>query len=326
MYYYASMAYTCSVLGASGFSGGEVLSYLRAHPALACVAAGAGRSAGAAVGELHPHLDEGDGAVFLPLEEASGTPADVCFSCLPAGVLDPSAVAAGRIVDLSDSFRSDDEWTYGLTEFARAELAAATRVANPGCYPTAALLALLPFSTAGVIEGPITIDALSGVSGAGREPADHLSLASLHGAATAYGSTEHRHIPEMERGLRRWGGIDAYVSFTPHLVPMSRGLLVTARASLTANLDDRQALALLDDAYGMEPFVRVVEKWPTTKAVAGSNRALVTARVDARARVLIAHAVIDNLGKGAAGQAVQNANLMLGIDETAGLEGGGLWP
>jgi N-acetyl-gamma-glutamyl-phosphate reductase len=320
------MAYTCSVLGASGFSGGEVLAYLQRHPALVPVALGASKSAGEPVAALHPHLSGTPYGDLLPLAEARATPADVCFSCLPSGVLDPAAVAAERIVDLSDGFRADEEWTYGLTEFARDQVRESTRVANPGCYPTAALLALLPFARAGAIEGPVSIDALSGVSGAGREPADHLSLASMHGSAAAYGTTEHRHIPEMERSLRVWGGLDVYVSFTPHLAPMARGLLVTARASLVEDLDVEVALDVLRTAYADEPFVTVVEQWPTTKAVAGSNRALVTARVDARARFLIAHAVIDNLGKGAAGQAVQNANLMLGLEESTGLEGVGLWP
>ena len=326
MYYYARMAYTCTVLGASGFSGGEVLAYLERHPALVPVALGAARSAGEPVTSLHPHLSGTAHELFADVEAASGTPADVCFSCLPSGVLDPAAVAAERIVDLSDAYRADPEWSYGLTEFARAELADATRVANPGCYPTAALLALLPFAREGAIEGPVAIDALSGVSGAGREPADHLSLAAMHGSATAYGTTEHRHIPEMERSLLEWGELDAYVSFTPHLAPMARGLLVTARASLTGDLEPTAAIDILRAAYDAEPFVTVVEGWPTTKAVAGSNRALVTARVDARARLLVAHAVIDNLGKGAAGQAIQNANVMLGMDERTGLEGVGLWP
>lgn len=320
------MAYTCSVLGASGYSGGEVVAFLRNHPALVCTALGAGRNAGAAVAELHPHLADGSDATFLSLEEAAQAPADVCFSCLPSGVLDPDAVAADKVIDLSDGFRAAEDWTYGLTEYVRDELGAAQRVANPGCYPTAALLALIPYAKADAIEGPVAIDALSGVSGAGREPADHLSFAAMDGTATAYGTTEHRHIPEMERGLRRWGGMETYVSFTPHLVPMARGLLVTARASLTGDLSSDQAIDILRDAYQGERFVTVADGWPTTKAVAGSNRAIVTARVDARARVLVAHAVIDNLGKGAAGQAIQNANLMLGIDEAAGLEGVGLWP
>jgi len=326
MYYYAPMAYTCSVLGASGFSGGEVLSYLQRHPGLAAVALGAARSAGAEVASLHPHLTGTAPERFGTVSEAAATPADLCISCLPSGVLDPSTVAADRIVDLSDGFRADAEWTYGLTEYARPELRDATRVANPGCYPTATLLALLPFAHAGLVEGPVSVDALSGVSGAGRAPADHLSLASLHGSSAAYGTTEHRHVGEMERSLLAYGGLDTYVSFTPHLAPMARGLLVTARASLASDLEPEAALEVLRSAYEEEPFVTVVEGWPTTKAVAGSNRALVTARVDARARFLIAHAVIDNLGKGAAGQAIQNANLMLGMEERTGLDGVGLWP
>jgi N-acetyl-gamma-glutamyl-phosphate reductase len=170
------------------------------------------------------------------------------------------------------------------------------------------------------------IDAISGVSGAGREARDGLLYAGLEGSVSAYGDTRHRHVPEIEEGLRYWGESDVKVSFTPHLAPMTRGLLVTARSPLEAALGDEDALSILKDAYEEEPFVTVVENWPQTKAVAGSNHALVHARVDARAGFLIVSAAIDNLGKGAAGQAIQNANLALGIDEDAGLGALGVWP
>jgi N-acetyl-gamma-glutamyl-phosphate reductase len=149
---------------------------------------------------------------------------------------------------------------------------------------------------------------------------------SVSGGAAAYGPLPHRHTAEMERGLHAFGGLDATVSFTPHLAPMSRGLLVTARAALTRACSDEDALAVLSDAYANQPFVDVVEEWPSTKHVAGTNRAAVSARVDGRAGLLVCSAAIDNLGKGAAGQAVQNANLALGLDQTTGLDGIAVWP
>jgi N-acetyl-gamma-glutamyl-phosphate reductase len=217
-------------------------------------------------------------------------------------------------------------WAYGLTELNRAALKGSSRVANPGCYPTAALLALVPFARLGLIEGLVVIDAISGVSGAGRNPEPRLLAAEMDGNATAYGTTQHRHVPEMERGLAAFGGLNASVSFTPHLVPIARGLLVTARAPLTTRATDADALSVLADAYREERFVDVAEAWPQTKHVHGSNRALVSARVDASCDLLVCSAAIDNLGKGAAGQAVQNANLILRVDENTGLDATGVWP
>lgn len=170
------------------------------------------------------------------------------------------------------------------------------------------------------------IDAMSGVSGAGRKSEDHLSFSAMDGDMSAYGSIEHRHVPEIERALARFGNLEATVSFTPHLVPLVRGLLVTARAQLTTELDDTSALGILHDAFDAERFVRVVDGWPSTKPVAGSNGCHVSAHVDARNGWLIASAAIDNLGKGAAGQAIQNANLCLGLDESTGLSTAGVWP
>ena len=264
----------------------------------------------------------------MSLAEAAGHPADVCFSCLPSGALTEilDDVAAPIVVDLSDDHRATPGWTYGLVEHARADIPSASRIANPGCYPTAALLCLVPFARAGVIGDPIVVDALSGASGAGKHLDEMNLFSALHGSASAYGSTTHRHVPEMERGLTTFAATSATVSFTPHLVPMARGLLVTARAPLTSTLDDESALDVLRAAYATEPFVSVIEQWPSTKAVVGTNRALISARVDVRARMLVASAAIDNLGKGAAGQAIQNANLALSLDEGSGLEAIATWP
>lgn len=321
------MGFGATVLGASGYAGGELVRLLANHPALSLVGAGAHSSHGRSIGSVLPALRSTTGKL-VTLEQAAGTPADVCFSCLPEGALADhlDSVQAGVIVDLSGDHRADESWVYGLSEFARDDLAKAERVANPGCYPTATLLALTPFLTRGLISGPIVVDAMSGTSGAGRKLEDHLLFSTIHASAGAYGSTEHRHVPEMERGLRTFGGSAPVVSFTPHLIPLARGLLVTARAPLSAPLTSTAALDVLEAAYLSEPFVHVGEEWPATKDVSGTNHAHVSARVDERAGFLIASATIDNLGKGAAGQAIQNANIALGVEETAGLEAMALWP
>lgn len=322
------MGIACSVLGASGYAGGELLRLIAAHPVLEPVALSAGSRAGDDLAAVLPHLTGAFDLPLMALEDAAAAPAEVCFSCLPSGALSAvlDGIAARVVVDLADDHRAEASWTYGLTEFSRREVAGATRIANPGCYPTATLLALVPFVARGVAADVVVVDALSGVSGAGRKSDDRLLFANLDGSAGAYGTTEHRHVPEMERHLAAFGGRAVTVSFTPHLVPLARGLVVTARTPLTGDLDDDGARALLGDFYGREAFVDVVPEWPQTKAVSGTNRAHVSARVDRRAGYLVCSAAIDNLGKGAAGQALQNANVALGLDEAAGLGAFGVWP
>lgn len=321
------MGLKATVLGASGYSGGELLRLLAGHPAIAVVATAAHSRAGEALGSALPHL-LGHSTALVPLEDAAGTAADVCFSCLPGGRLGErvDSIKADVVIDLSDDHRSDAEWTYGLTEFARAEVTSAKRIANPGCYPTATLLALTPFAHAGLVEAPIVVDAMSGVSGAGRKAEDRLLHATVSGNIGAYGTIPHRHVAEIERGLAAFGGMETSVSFTPHLVPMPRGLLATVRARLHGALTDAEAIEILQEAYADDGFVHVTAEWPTTKAVSGSNAAIVSAHVDDRTGWLIASAAIDNLGKGAGGQALQNANLALGLDEAAGLSSVGVWP
>lgn len=324
------MGLKVSVLGASGYSGGEVVRLLAGHPALEIGGLAAEKTVGASVTDIDPHL-AGLGSVRLvDAATALGEGPDVVLSCLPSGALaDHIGVIPDDtvVVDIADDFRSAGmPWAYGLTEFARADISGATRIANPGCYPTAALLGLVPFARSRLISAPVVIDALSGVSGAGRGVADHLLHAAIDSSVMAYGTVDHRHRPEIERGLESFGGLTCEVSFTPHLVPMARGLLVTARARLAETLDDEGALGVLEGAYSQEPFVHVVSGWPATKAVRGSNRAFVFACVDQRTGWLVVSVAIDNLGKGAAGQAVQNVNVALGIEETAGLEAFGVWP
>ena len=313
------MGVRAAILGASGYSGGEVLRYLYRHPVIDVVVAAGGGKAGAAVADVHPHLLDVCDLTLVPLDEALSEDADLVISCLPhdRAVQFPSGT---RVVDLSDRHRADPSWAYGLPEFFRDDVTQATRVANPGCYPTATSLAVVPFAKAGLIEGPVIVDAMSGTSGAGKKGEDHLLHAAADSAIGAYGAVAHRHVPEMERVLTRGAGSEMVVSFTPHLVPMSRGLLVTARAALNRSASDEEVLEVLRTAYAAESFVSVTAGWPSTKSVAGTNRAIVSARVDQRAGMVICSAAIDNLGKGAAGQAIQNANLMLGLDEATGLE------
>ncbi len=225
--------------------------------------------------------------------------------------------AAGtRVVDLGSDFRVGG-WTYGLPELHRDQLHGARLVANPGCYATASIIALTPLAAAGLIDGPVAIDGKSGVSGAGKEPSGKTHLPDVHGGVTPYSPTGHRHIAEIEQET------GATVTFTPHLLPTSRGLLVTAYVRLTdpaADLD-----ALFAERYADEPFIRLGEM-PAPQRLAGSNAVAVAAFADRRTGTAIAVAALDNLVKGAAGQAIQNANLMLGLDEGAGLTAQGLWP
>lgn len=321
------MGASAAVIGASGYAGGELLRLLARHPALGVVAVAGGTRAGEPLGDVHPHLR---GVLDLTVGSLEDAPvaADVCFSCLPHGVLPDhlEAIQCDLLVDLAEDFRADASWVYGLPEADRTLLPGAGRVANPGCYPTASLLCLVPFARAGWLGDNVIIDALSGVSGAGRSARDELLFSTLDGGASAYGTVAHRHIAEIERGLYGFGDVVATVSFTPHLVPMSRGLLVTARFAAPAGISDSAALQVLHGAYEHEPFVQVIEAWPATKAVAGTNRAQVSARVDQRGGYVISSCAIDNLGKGAAGQAIQNANLALGLEESAGLEVIAAWP
>ena len=286
------MGTACSVLGASGYAGGELLRLLAAHPVLEPVALSAGARVGEDLASVQPHLAGAFDLPLAPVGDAAVTPSEICFSCLPSGTLLEvvDGINARVVVDLADDHRADDKWTYGLTEFARSEVARATRIANPGCYPTATLLALVPFVAAETVEDDAIVDALSGVSGAGRKNDDRLLFSNLDGSAGAYGTTDHRHVPEIERYLSVFGRRNVTVSFTPHLVPLARGLVVTARARLRSDLDDASALALLTDFYRGEPFVDVIPAWPQTKAVAGTNRAHVSAHVDRRAGYLISSA------------------------------------
>jgi len=352
-----------AVAGASGYAGGELLRLLAGHPDLELGPVTADSNAGRLVGEVHPHLSGvpalADRA-FDTDEALAGSGCDLVFLALPAGRSPRLAGDLGqgvRIVDLGPDYRLADaaawarhyqgphagRWTTGLPELpgARKQVQAATRVAVPGCYATAAMVALAPLLAAGLIEPQdIVIVAVSGTSGAGRVPKPELLGSEVMGAVSAYqaGGT-HRHTPEIEQALAEAAGgaapgagpVGVTVSFTPVLAPMPRGILATCTARLAPGPGEAATALLRDalaEAYAGEPFICLLpgERWPTTAAVAGSNGVHLQAAADTRTGRATVVAAIDNLGKGAAGQAVQNANLMLGLPETAGLTAYGVAP
>jgi N-acetyl-gamma-glutamyl-phosphate reductase len=341
---------TVAVAGASGYAGGELLRLLANHPEFEVVAVAAGGKAGQPAGAVHPQLI-GTGLAELHLVAASPATlqADVVFLALPHG---QSAELARTlpddtvIVDLGADHRLDHArdwehyyggahagtWPYGMPELpgTRPRLAGATRIANPGCYPTATVLALAPLLAAGLIAATdIVVVAASGTSGAGRKPSDSLIGSEVMSSMSAYkAGGVHQHTPEIEQGLRAAAGADVSVLFTPTLAPMPRGILGTfaARAEPGASLDAVEEA--LHAAYDAEPFVHVLPRgtWPRTGAVLGSNSVHLAAAHDARTGRVTVVSAIDNLIKGAAGQALQNANLALGLPEPLGLPGIGVAP
>jgi N-acetyl-gamma-glutamyl-phosphate reductase len=346
------MGHRAIVLGASGFAGGELLRLLSRHPGIEVVAAAASARMGRPVDELYPWLADRR-MTFVSVEEALAADADIVFSSLPHGrstdLFGAAAPGAGpRIVDLAGDFRlhhperraawygpspapagEPAAWVYGLTEWHRDEIASSDRVADPGCYAAASLLALAPLVAAGALPpGPIHIDGLSGVSGAGRAGGEGFDYASANESVRPYSPTGHKHIGEIEQELTALAGAEVAVSFVPHLVPMTRGLAVTGTAPASAGATTRDLVKILAERYRDEAFVRVLgdEQLPDTRRVAGTNVAEVTARLDHRTGRALVFGAVDNLGKGAAGQAVQNANLMLGFDESTGLDVAALVP
>lgn len=341
------MAARVGVVGASGYGGAELVRLLAGHPACSLAVVAAHTQAGERLDDLFPHLAGERRFDAVDLDRLGGL--DLVFLATPHGpALELGAALAdggARVVDLSAAFRlpaaAFATWygedhprpdlapaPYGLTEYARAEVAGARLVANPGCYPTATLLALLPL--AGLIDPQtVVVDAMSGTSGAGRALKDSLHFSHVHADVAAYGAPAHRHTGEIEHWLSRLAGVpEVPLTFTPHLVPMARGLLATVSARLRDDVAPGDVQAALADRYAAEPFVTVLDpgRFPHTKAVAGSNGCHLAAVVDPRTRRVVVSSAIDNLGKGAAGQALQNANLMLGLEETLGLAAVGVYP
>jgi N-acetyl-gamma-glutamyl-phosphate reductase len=321
------------IVGVSGYGGGELLRLVAGHPAFELAYVAGESSAGQTLAQRFPWLAGSDeGALVIQPFEPQQLPAlELLFVSLPTGKSrDPLSRLAQnvKVVDVGGDHRFADGWTYGLTELPgqRAQIARATRLANPGCYPAAALLALAPLAKERLIEPEgIVIDAKSGVTGAGRGGASAFGYAETNEDMFAYGLASHPHVPEIETALAQLAGAKASVAFTPHLAPMSRGLLATcyarARNGATAERLHEAAAAL----YANEPFVRLTQMQggagPHTGWATGSNFAFLSYAMNARTGLVVALGAIDNLGKGAAGQALQNANLMTGQPETAGLEG-----
>lgn len=334
-----------AILGASGYVGGELLRLCAGHPALRATRLFGDSKAGQPLGAVHPHVAPAypQAVVESWTEEALGD-VDLVFAALPHGESQKLAATILErgvpLVDLGADFRLHDpadyarwygephaaaalldRFVYGIPELHRDAIRGAKAVAAAGCYPTSAILALKPLVDAGLIDPrSIIVDAASGVSGAGRGLKEATSFNTVDGSFAAYGLLSHRHTAEMEQEL---GGT---VLFTPHLVPMTRGILATCYATASAPMAADAPLKALEAAYADEPFVHVTADPPATKWVAGSNAVQLTARYDERTGRVLALAAIDNLGKGAAGQMIQCANLMLGLDERAGLANCGVFP
>ena len=338
-----------SVAGASGYAGGELLRLLLVHPGLDIGPITAGARSGEPLASVHPQLPALTHRLLQPTSAALLSEADLVFLALPHG--ESAALAADLprglpIVDLGADFRLREPsawqayyggahagtWVYGLPELpgARDAIRATDRVANPGCYPTAVTLALAPILRAGLAQpSDIVVVAASGTSGAGRKATDSLLASEVMGSMSAYkaGGT-HQHTPEMEQALSIACGTPVRLSFTPLLAPMPRGILATCTAAATVATTAESLRACIELAYQDEPFIRLLPQgsWPRTSSVLGSNSAQIQVAFDEHAGRVIVVSAIDNLVKGAAGQAIQNANLLLGLDESSGLPTAGLAP
>jgi N-acetyl-gamma-glutamyl-phosphate reductase len=336
------MASTAAVLGASGYAGGELVRLLDRHPDIELIHIGGHASEGRSLGELHPQLEGGDRVLgAIDLERMPGV--EIVFLALPHGesaLLAATAADRGMtVIDLGSDMRLDTSeryrtayraehplpaelgrWDYGLPEVTGKPLPGSIRIAAPGCYPTAAVLAIAPLLAVGIATGTgIVVDAVSGTTGAGRALRSELLFGEVAEGVRPYALGGHRHRPEMEMALARVARQPVTLSFTPHLAPIQRGLVATVTAPLAGMAGTEDVLEVLGAFYEGRRFVEVIDRPPQTRWVSGSNRALVTATVDEHAGTVIAAAAIDNLLKGAAGQAVQCANLALGLDEGSGL-------
>lgn len=332
-----------AIAGASGYAGGELLRLVAAHPDLEIAAVTAHGHTGHRVGEIHPNLPSVADLVFADTSATSLSGADLVFLALPHGASPP--VAAGlpddvRIVDLGSDHRLTDAaaheryyggdyheaWTYGLPELAgqRAAVAASSRVANTGCHAVASILAIAPLIAAGIAAADdVVITSASGTSGAGKAALTNLMASEVMGDLTGYKVGAHRHTPEIKQAAGA-----TTVTMTPSLAPMPRGILAVVALKPIGSLSGEDVRSALADAYAGEPFVHVlpVGQQPRTAMTAGSNSAHLQAVLDQDSGRIIVTSAIDNLGKGAAGQALQNANLMLGLAETSGLAMDGIAP
>lgn len=336
-----------AILGASGYTGAELVRIIASHPDMKIVAMTADRKAGQTMGSVFPHLAYLDLPLLTKIEEVDFSNVDLAFCALPHGVthgLVKSLPTHVKVVDLSADFRLRDAETYkkwygldhtamelqaeavfGLPEFYRDQIAKARIVANTGCYVATGLLPLIPLLRAGVIDpADIIIDAASGVTGAGRSPKEGILFSEVSEGFHAYGVASHRHLGEFDQELSLAAGTDVTASFTPHLLPQNRGIFATIYAKGSADA----VLKTLQEQFEDERFVHVLPmgEVPATRHARGSNMCLIGVKADRAPGRVIIIATLDNLMKGASGQAVQNANLMLGLDEAAGLEFAPMFP
>ena len=344
------------VIGASGFTGAELLRLCGSHPDLEVVSVTGDSTAGTPVAQLYPSLASlYPDMVFQLYAPEIAKDCDVAFCALPHGesqaIVPELRKDVDVIVDLAADFRLNDaqqypqwygeahsvpemlaDFVFGLPELFRSSLNEAKLIAAPGCYVTASALALAPLVANGLVEPTgIVVDATSGVSGAGRPAKPHTTFCAVDEDFTAYGLLNHRHTPEIEMAVAKYAGSETQILFTPHLAPMNRGILATcyarpAMSSSSGAVSAAEVLACLSDTYANEPFVVVSDRSPSTKATLGSNSVHLTATADERTGWVVAIAALDNLVKGASGQAIQCANIALGLDETAGLPVAGLYP
>ncbi|HIJ60830.1 MAG TPA: N-acetyl-gamma-glutamyl-phosphate reductase [Nitrospirae bacterium] len=342
-----------AICGASGYTGAELLRILSSHPEVEITAITSEQSSGKRVTDLYPHLFQYKDLVFEPLDKSKIiSKADLFFLALPHGASQEAVnffyTHGKRVIDLSADYRLRDiqvyqDWykishkypetlknaVYGLPELYRLYIRTARLIANPGCYPTSAILGLMPSLKAGIIEKDwIVIDSKSGVTGAGRKAELALTFSETNEGFRAYGIATHRHRPEIEQELSLISNYPIKISFTPHLLPLDRGILSSIYCKLKKDVNTSDVIDLYKEAYSNEPFVVVLDEGqlPDLKDVRGSNYCMLSATVDKRINQLIIVSVIDNLVKGASGQAVQNMNIMLNLDETLGLKQVGLFP
>ncbi len=336
------MKVTAAVVGASGYTGVELFRLLAGHPEVNLIGAYDIQNVGKLVGEIHPNLREiVNLKIVKPNYVKIGKQADVVFVATPHRVamkfVPKLLKGKTKIIDLSADYRFEDvkvyerfytkhespmvKGVYGIPELHRAKIKRARLVANPGCYPTAAILSLAPLVKQRLIDlDHIVIDAKTGTSGAGATLSEVTHHPLVCANIRAYAATTHRHAPEIDQELSKLAGGNVKAHFTPHLISIVRGILSTAHVFLKKSVSKKSLLDLYRKFYASEPFVRVIEELPQVNFVVGSNYCDIGFELDAAGNRLVVVSAIDNLVKGASGQAIQNMNLMFGFDETKGLE------